>query len=52
MYDLPKKEDALLYQSKGKAAVGRAPSHLYGTPSGTLVSGGTWDLDPHHPRQS
>lgn len=22
MYDLPKKEDALLYQSKGKAAVG------------------------------
>lgn len=25
MYDLPKKEDALLYQSKGKAGVGGHP---------------------------
>lgn len=35
MYDLPKKEDALLYQSKGKAAVGWALTsfHSLGDPS-------------------
>lgn len=34
MYDLPKKEDALLYQSKGKAGMGRALMSLSHTLQG------------------
>lgn len=41
MYDLPKKEDALLYQSKGKAGVGWARWHLHPTASGTPLTGRT-----------
>lgn len=56
MYDLPKKEDALLYQSKGKAGGGGRPGtqppllpSLWD--SGVWGEGGTRDLNPHNPRQ-